>query len=356
MNYPRLNIELKPIRQNMSIILDACRKWGIEPVAITKVYRAHEDIVQMLLELGYTKFGDSRVDNLKRLEKIKGVEKLLIRIPMPAEVAELVEYGTCSLISSIYTTKLIDQEARRQKKKFKLVLMYDIGDLREGVYGVDNLCKIAEEMDTLKHVELCGIGTNMSCMNGILPSAENLTEFLEAKKSVEDCIGRKLAVASAGNTDVFAFLLKNGTFEGINELRIGEAMIMGTDGAEGVIDVLHQHAVTLQAQVVEIYDKPSQPIGVSGVNPFGEKIEVLKDKGLRKRAIIALGRQDIHFQHMIPCDEKITLIGQSSDHTVLDVSDCTTDYREGDILTFRVKYGAILSGFTSDYVYKNIIR
>ncbi len=355
MTYPRLNIELEPIRQNMTKILSTCRQWGIEPVAVTKVYRAHPDIVQMLLELGYTKLGDSRVDNLKRLEGMD-VEKLLIRIPMPSEVAQLVEYATSSLISSIYTAKLIDREARNQKKKFKLTLMYDIGDLREGIYGVENLCKIAEEINALKNVELCGIGTNMSCMNGILPSKENIMEFLEAKKSVENCFGTKLDIASAGNTDVFAFLLKNGMIEGISELRIGEGMIMGTDGGEGVIEMLNQDAVTLEAQIVEIYDKPSKPKGVAGVNPFGEKIEQGADKGMRRRAIVALGRQDIHFMHLIACDKNIVPIGQSSDHTVLDVSDCDKKYRDGDILKFRVKYGAILSGFTSDYVYKNIIR
>lgn len=355
MTYPRLNVALQPIRDNMSVILHTCRQWNIEPVAVTKVHRAHPDIVKMLLELGYTKLGDSRVDNLKKLAGLN-VEKLLIRIPMPSEVAELVKWATSSLISSIYTAKLIDQEAKLQKKKIKLTLMYDIGDLREGVYGLENLYKVAKEIDELKNVELYGIGTNMSCMSGILPSEKNITEFLKAKKNVEEYLGRKLAVASAGNTDVFAFLLRNKMMEGINELRIGEGMIMGTDGAEGVIEILHQDAVTLEAQIVEIYDKPSQPTGIASINPFGEKVEQRDDRGMRKRAIVALGRQDVHFMHLIPYDENIVLIGQSSDHTVLDVADCIEQYIEGDVLKFHVKYGAILSGFTSDYVYKNMIH
>jgi predicted amino acid racemase len=130
--------------------------------------------------------------------------------------------------------------------------------------------------------------------------------------------------------------------------------MMGTDAAEGEIDILNQNAVTLYAEVIEVYDKPSIPTGQVGLNPFGEKVES-KDLGIRRRAILALGRQDVNYLHMIPKDENMIIIGQSSDHTVLDITNCIRQYQPGEIAEFSLKYGGILAAYTSEFVEKNYI-
>jgi predicted amino acid racemase len=349
--YPQIEINLRLIEQNMQMILSQCRKRGIEPVAVTKVHKANRRIVDLLIKTGFKKFGDSRLQNLKRLKEYD-VEKLLIRIPMPSEIEELVEIATSSLISSVSIAQLIDKEAKKQNKIFKVTLMYDIGDLREGIYGQDNLFQAVKEIESLENVILHGIGTNMGCMNGILPSEDNLTELVHIKEKTEQCIGRKIEVLSAGNTDVFAYLLEHENIKGINELRIGEAIMMGTDAAEGNIDILKQNAAGLHAEVIEVYEKPSSPTGNIGLNPFGEKVES-KDLGIRRRAILALGRQDVSYLHIIPKDENIMIIGQSSDHTVLDLTSCTRQYQLGDIVEFNLKYGGILAAYTSEFIEKN---
>lgn len=350
--YPRLNIRLEIIEKNIQIIIHECKIRGIEPVGITKVHRADKKIVELLIKNGFKKIGDSRLLNIKKIKY--DAEKLLTRIPMPSEVEELVKYATSTLISSVYTAKLIDKEACKQKKLFKLILMYDIGDLREGIYGEDNFIKAAEEISSFKNVVLYGVGTNMGCMNGILPNDKNLSEIIRIKEKTEQAIGKEIEILSAGNTDVFAYLLKNNIYNQINELRIGEATVMGTDAAEGIIEILNQNAITLSAEIIEVYDKPSMPKGTSGINPFGEKIET-NDMGVRRRAILAVGRQDINSAHMLPIDKNIIIIGQSSDHTVIDVTDVSNDYKIGDIIEFNLKYGGILSAYTSEFVYKNYI-
>lgn len=351
--YPKIDIDLKLIEQNMKIILEQCRQRGIEPVGVTKVHKADKNIVDLLVKTGFKKLGDSRLLNLKKLKRYD-VDKLLIRIPMSSEIEELVDNATSSLISSVKIAQLIDKAARKQNKIFKVILMYDIGDLREGIYGEENLIQAAKEVNALKNVELYGLGTNMGCMNGILPSKENLTDLVKVKEKVEQNIGRKIEVLSAGNTDVFAYLLKNKNIEGINELRIGEAIMMGTDAGEGTIDILNRNAVRLHAEIIEVYDKPSSPTGIVGLNPFGEKVESI-DLGVRRRAILALGRQDVNYLHMNPKDENISIIGQSSDHTLLDLTNCTRAYQLGEPIEFNLKYGGILAAYTSEFVTKNYI-
>lgn len=350
--YPRINIRLDKIDKNMQIIMSECKMRGIEPVGITKVHKADDKIVDLLIKNGFKKIGDSRLINIKKIKY--DVEKLLTRIAMPSEVEELVKYATSALISSVYTAKLIDEAAGSLNKKFKLILMYDIGDLREGIYGEDNFIKAAKEISLLENVVLYGVGTNMGCMNGILPNDKNLSEIIRIKEKTEQAIGKEIEILSAGNTDVFAYLIKNKNYSQINELRIGEAAIMGTDAAEGIIDILNQNAVTLSAEIIELYDKPSLPKGDTGINPFGEKIKA-NDIGIRRRAILAVGRQDINSAHLLPLEKNIIIIGQSSDHTVLDVTDVSSNYKIGDIIEFNLKYGGILSAYTSEFVYKNYI-
>jgi len=348
--YPRLNIKLNLLEQNMKTILAECRSRNIEPVAVTKVHKADDKIVDLLIKSGFGAVGDSRMQNIKKIKY--NVEKLLTRIPMPSEIDELLKYASCALISSVYTAKLIDKAAKKQNLVFKVILMYDIGDLREGIYGEESFVKAAKEIAGLNNITLYGIGTNMGCMNGILPSEENLSELIKLKEKTEKYINKKIPILSAGNTDVFAFLLKKNNVKEINQLRIGEAIIMGTDAAEGNIEILNQNAVTLSAQVIEVYNKPSIPKGKAGINPFGEKIEP-KDIGIRRRAILAVGRQDINCAHILPQNNDIKIIGQSSDHTIIDITDDKNNYDIGDIIEFNLKYGGILSAYTSEYVYKN---
>jgi predicted amino acid racemase len=222
-------------------------------MGITKAYCADVYIAQKLLDAGFCKIGDSRLKNLKNFQDWR-VEKILIRIPMSCEVKELVTYADTALISSVDTARLIDAEAQKQQKLFKLILMMELGDLREGIYGYEALLKAAKTLEQMPAVHLQGIGTNIGCVSGVTPSAENMARLAQIKKRLESDIGRKLEVLSAGSSDVFGFMMREGLPDRINELRIGEATIMGTNGAEEHIAGLAEHCITLDAQVVEVFE------------------------------------------------------------------------------------------------------
>ena len=111
----------------------------------------------------------------------------------------------------------------------------------------------------------------------------------------------------------------------------------------------------MQAEIIEIKRKPSVPTGEIGLDAFFRK-PVFEDRGIRKRALLAIGRQDVDLDQIKPCDEEIEIIGASSDHLIVDVDSCSRDYRVGDIIEFNLNYVSILRLMTSEYVRKVIIR
>ena len=82
------------------------------------------------------------------------------------------------------------------------------------------------------------------------------------------------------------------------------------------------------------------------MDAFGN-IPHFEDKGIRRRAIIALGRQDIRVEGLIPMDTDISIFGASSDHLILDVTDSKKELKVGDIVHFKIDYGCLLAAMTS---------
>ncbi len=114
---------------------------------------------------------------------------------------------------------------------------------------------------------------------------------------------------------------------------------------------MYQDAFILNAEVIELTTKPSVPIGEVGYDAFGCK-PVFIDKGMRKRAILSIGRQDVRIEALTPVYRGAEILGASSDHLLLDITDCAEKMEPGDIVPFRCAYSAVLSLTTSPYVYK----
>jgi predicted amino acid racemase len=142
----------------------------------------------------------------------------------------------------------------------------------------------------------------------------------------------------------------------VNNLRLGEALVLGRETAYGAdLDGMYGDAVRLEAEVVEVQVKPSYPIGEIGVNAFGERGSYT-DIGPRRRAIAAIGRQDMDCDSLRPALAGVTVVGSSSDHLILDVTDCEKPVEVGDALSFTMTYGGLLRGFTSGYVGRSYER
>ena len=107
----------------------------------------------------------------------------------------------------------------------------------------------------------------------------------------------------------------------------------------------------LKGEIIEMKSKATVPTGNIGVDAFGS-IPHYEDKGIRKRAIVAVGRQDIRLEGLTPVDSNISIFGASSDHLILDVTDSKKELTVGDIVDFKVDYGCLLAAMTSPYVEK----
>ncbi len=361
--YPRLMIDLKKLKGNLDGVANITKdQGGMSLMIVTKGLAADKELTKLVCEHPAVDFvADSRVKNIATYAaaaRKNGKLTTLLRIPMHCEVKEVVEHVDLSFNSELSTIRLLDEEAGKQGKKHNILLMIDMGDLREGIFfeNEDMIFTAVEEILKLKNINLYGIGVNLTCYGAIIPKEDNLGALVAIAKKIEDKFGIKLNMVSGGNSSSIYLVGKGEMPEGITNLRLGESFLLGNDTAyctklEGTTD----DALILEAQIVELKEKPSLPIGEVGVDAFGEK-PFYEDRGVIKRAIIAIGKQDTDLGGMIPLDEKIEILGGSSDHTILDVTKSDREYKVGDILSFKVEYGAMLKLATSAYVEKDYIR
>lgn len=350
--YPLMRVNLEKVRKNTEAIVGLCKKKGISVVGVTKVFCGMPEVAEAMAKGGVDVLGDSRIKNLKKLCHIP-MAKMLLRIPMESEVEQVVRYADISLNSEIRTIEKLSEEAIKINKVHDVILMIDLGDLREGILKEDVL-DMVKNINNLQGIRLIGIGTNLTCYGSVIPTPDILEELIKIKEDIKIKVKISIDIVSGGNSSSI-YLVQNGLIPyGINQLRIGEAIVLGRETAFGDrIPGTYDDVFILEAQIVELKEKPSVPMGIRGMDAFGER-PVFKDRGSMKRAILALGRQDVNLNDLIPYDRNIELIGLSSDHLIVDVTNTRQKYKLGDIIRFKLKYGGILACSTSEYVEKII--
>ena len=349
--YPRLVIDLKKVKNNLDKISEMVKGSGSSLMIVTKGYSADMEIFKLLDESDIDYLADSRIQNLKKYEGTKK-ERVLLRLPMNSETDEVVKYTEISLNSELKTIKNLNDAAERQNKVHKIILMIDLGDLREGLFfkNEDEIFNTVEEILKLKNIELFGLGVNLTCYGAVIPKKDNLSVLVEIARKIEKKFDIKLQMISGGNSSSIYLIGKNELPEGINNLRVGEAFLLGGETAYSQkLKGFYDDAFTLEAEIIELKEKQSVPIGETGVDAFGNK-PVYEDRGIIKRAIIAVGRQDVDPDALSPIDEKIDILGASSDHLILDMSKSDRVYQVGDTVAFKLSYSSLLRATTSGYV------
>ena len=349
---PRLDIYLDKIRNNSEKIKALCSKHGIKVVGITKGCCAITEVGQAMVNGGINILGDSRIENLRGLKKAEPkIETMLIRIPMLSEVGRVLDWADISLNSEISVIKLLSQEALKRKTVHRIILMIDLGDLREGIIP-DDVLPMVSEIRKLSGIKLIGIGANFCCISGAMPSRKNLTKLVKLVEEIENNFGITLEIISGGNTSVLKLVEDDIIPNRINQLRIGVGILLGQDDVRlRTIAGTYQDTFILTAEVIEVKEKPSLPQGEIGRDAFG-KVPVFQDLGIRKRAILAIGRQDIHINSLVPIKKEVKIVGASSDHLIIDITDFKEEVKVGDEVKFRLNYPALLSATTSKYINK----
>lgn len=351
--YPLVQINTEKLRENTKVMREIFSPIGISLMGVTKSFCAIPEIAEVLVEGGQGYLADARIANLKKLSNIKA-PKVLLRIPMHSEVKQVVEYADYSLNSELSTLQLLGSAAIEKGKIHKVIIMLDLGDLREGVWA-DQINDFIEQAIKIKGIEIRGFGVNLTCYGGVIPDEINLGRLSSIADEMKKKYKLTLDIVSGGNSSSVYLAKENRFPKGINNLRLGEVLMLGKETAFGEsVEGLNEDVFTLKGQIVEVKEKPSMPIGNIGRDAFGNKPTYI-DKGIMKRAIIAMGRQDIEIGGLIPLDRAIGVIGASSDHTILDVSKCDKVYNVGDLVEFYMNYGCLLKAMTSEYVEKVIV-
>lgn len=342
--YPRLEIDLTKLETNVRNIYKHCHDHGVNLCCVTKGFTANPEMCKAVARGGYDQLGTSRLSHVRSMiaNGLTG-PFLLLRIPQMSELEELADLCQYSLQSEPEVIEELNRICVAKGKKHKVVLMFDLGDLREGFWdwaeGIRTALRVENDLEGL---ELAGIGTNLGCYGSVMPTVEKMNDLVGIAEEIEAAIGRKLEIVSGGATSSYGLVYAGVMPTGINHLRIGEELSTPLDvpvsEEETVVPDDVDQPLLLQAQIVELKLKASKPRGVMFRDAF-RNTPVYPDYGDRTRAIVALGRHDIaDFSYIEILEPGCKILGGSSDHTIIDVEDAERELHVGDIISFHVTY------------------
>ncbi len=326
-------------------------KWGIT----TKLLCGHEEYLKEVADLGIGEMLDSRISNLKKIKEIDPDTLTTYIKPPPKDIIDsVVKYADVSLNTELSTLHALSEEAQKQDKVHKVIIMIELGDLREGVIR-ENLIDFYEKVFRLSNIEVIGIGANLNCMHGVMPDEDKLIQLSLYKQIIELRFNKEIPLVSGGTTVTIPLLLRNQLPSGVNHFRVGEALFFGKNlFTDGTIEGMHNDVMELYSQVIEIAEKPKVPSGELGMNPQGEVADIDKEEYGKTsyRAILDIGYLDINPDHLINMDDNVKIADASSDMLILDVGDNKAGYEVGDFIRFRMKYMGALGIMNSDYIDK----
>lgn len=354
--YPKLKIDLQKLDENLRWLTDECHRIGVQVAVVTKVFCADPEICAVIDASEADGFADSRLQNLKTIRTNK--PKQLLRIAMQSEAEDVVRFSDISMQSGIETIRLLGEAAERLGRKHRIILMIDMGDLREGIFfeNEERIFAAAEAILASPWLEFYGVGVNLTCYGGIIPDEENVGGLVKFAERLREKYGIPLPLVSGGNSSMMTMLKEHRVPAGVTQLRLGESFVLGNNTETGLpMEELNHDCFVLEAELVEVQDKPSKPIGTSGLNAFGERV-TFEDRGPMRRGILAIGRQDVNPDGLTPLDPGVEIIGASSDHLLVNLNGCP-EHKVGDILRFIPDYGALLKLCTAEkYVTREYVR
>lgn len=347
MSSPRLEIDLGAIEHNARTLVDRLAPKGIRVTGVTKAALGSPGVAAAMLRGGVCGIADSRVENLARL-RVGGITTplTLLRSPMLSEVAQVVRDAGTSLNTEEVVLDALSIVATGRRTTHAVLLMVELGDLREGV-AAEEVLDLARVVGRRPGLRLAGLGTNLACQSGVVPDQRKMDELSRLVDQVEDAVGERLPVVSGGNSANLDWALAATDVGRVDELRLGEAILLGVEPLHRrPIEGLRTDAFALVAEVIEAKVKPAQPWGEIAQGAFGHQ-PPRGGTGSIRQAIVALGRQDVD-PDGLSLPDGVTMLGMSSDHLVVDVTDHPVAV--GDELTFHLDYGALLRAMTSPFV------
>jgi predicted amino acid racemase len=346
------------LKHNYQFLETLFKQHGKDWAVVTKLLCGNETYLKEIIGLGTKEICDSRISNLKVVKRINpSVQTVYIKPPAKRSIKKIVKYADVSFNTEFATIKMLSDEAVKQNKSHRVIIMIELGDLREGIMG-DHLMDFYDSIFKLPNIEVSGIGTNLNCLNGVLPSQDKLIQLGLYEQLIEAKFNTKIPWVTGGTSVIIPMLFKHQVPDVVNHFRVGETLFFGADLLhEGTIEGMEPDVLKLFTEIIEITEKPKVPIGNMAENPSGEVFEV-DENDLGKnmhRAILDIGLLDISTEFLIPDDDRITVVGASSDMLVIDIGESANSYKVGDLVSFKLKYMGALGLLNSDYIEKRLV-
>lgn len=352
-----INLNKSKLFENFKKIDSLFRQNNIEWTVVAKMLCGDREYLKVLVDMGVKEICDSRLSNLKVIKSIcPDVQTVYIKPPAKRFAESIVAVADTSFNTEYETIKLLSDAAVRQNKKHKIVIMIELGELREGVMR-DDLVDFYARVFELPMIEVVGIGTNLSCMNGVLPNSDKLIQLCLYKELIEAKFDKKIPYVSGGTSVTIPLIEKGLLPKGINHFRVGETLFLGTNVYDhSFFKTLHNNIFRLYAEIIELNEKPLLPDGEIGQNLVGETLSI--DESLygntSYRAIVDVGLLDVEKEHIRPSEQYMHIAGASSDMFVVDLGNNPENLNVGDMIAFDLNYMGILRIMNSRYVDKRI--
>jgi len=350
-----ITLNTAKLKKNYDDINTMLMKNGIEWSVVAKMFCGNRKYLEQLIKMGVSRICDSRIAHLKTIKSMAPeVETIFVKPPAKRNAALVVSFADVSFNTEYETIKLLSQAAVDQQKRHKIVIMIELGELREGVMGDQFIGFYAKVFD-LPGIDVVGIGTNLTCMYGVLPNQDKLIQLCLYKQLIETKFDKVIPYISGGSSVTIPLIDRGLLPKGINHFRIGETLFLGTDVYNSKpFDHLHNDVFRLFAEIIELNKKPTIPNGERGQNLTGDIATFDEtDSGLSSiRAIVDMGLLDVEEGHISPVNDDMRIVGASSDMIVIDLGNNGRKLKVGDTIEFSMDYMGILRIMNSSYVDK----
>ncbi|MGI9526211.1 MAG: alanine racemase [Weeksellaceae bacterium] len=359
-----LLIHTDKIKENIKSLSSFFAERNVYWSLITKVFSGDKEFLTHLLTdeviEDIQSIGDSRLTSLKNLKEVNpDIRTIYIKPPAATYADEVVKYADISLNSSMETILALNEEAIKQDKIHHIIIMIDLGELREGINRTD-IMDFYEQVFELSNISVLGIGSNLGCMYGITPTYDKLLQLALYKELIAEKFNRSVYMISGGSSITLPLLRDGVTPPEINHFRIGEAAFFGTEPLSGK-QFLNLNTDTFEfcAHIIELEKKkmiPEGEISDASIGNIADLDEINRNETTYK-AILDFGLLDVNHEDLVLKDESddIKFVGMTSDMTVLDIgdnlnADGTSRYQVGDVIHFTPNYMAVARLLNSKFI------
>ena len=359
-----LEIRTDRIIRNIEKLNIFLSRHNVQWTLVSKVLSGHratlEKIVTHDAMSGVHSVGDARLSSLKTMKQIRpDLVTMYIKPPAIRNVESVVKYADISLNTYYKTIHALNDAARKQDKIHKIIIMVELGELREGIIR-DHILNFYESVFELPNIEVIGLGTNLGCMYGVEPSFDKLIQLCLFEELIKAKFHTELPFISGGSSINLPFIARKKMPARVNHLRVGEAAFLGTSPYNNKkFKNLSVDAFEFRGEVIEFYRKENEPDGIISDAAIGhtaeEEIARSQTDNMSYKAVVDFGLLDVSIEDLTPKDKAVKFVGTTSDMTVFAVDvpkGKKPKYRVGGTIKFKLSYMGVARLMNSKFVTK----